>query len=162
MTDRLERPSRRGVIAGAAAAGVAWSAPVVRSSPAAAQGSGCSLLGVTSTPFCAIDPIRPYGVEFSETVTGCAGTYSVGIFVETTFLGCVPLPPGGGPLVSFVDSVPHLEVSVTFQLREGPSCDGSLLGSTTILASTAQTCIPPDGAPLDGPPARAGAPTLTF
>lgn len=162
MTDSNERPSRRGVIAGAAAVGAAWTVPVVLSgSPAAAQASGCALLDVTSTPACTADPTLPYAVDISVSVVGCVGTYAVEILQDATFVGCVPLPPGGGPLIRIFADSPRTDVSLTFQLREGAPCAGTVVDSTTILVSTPVDCDPA-GAPLDGAAADADVPTLTF
>ena len=80
MSDNIEGPNRRTVIAGVAVAGVAWTVPVVLSgSPAAAQASGCALISVTPTPVCTGNPSFPFGIDFSISVVGCVGSYAVEI-----------------------------------------------------------------------------------
>lgn len=157
-----EGPNRRTVIAGATALGVAWTVPVVLSgSPAAAQASGCSLLEVTSTPACTSDPALPYAIDISVSVVGCAGTYSVEILQGVVFLGCVGLPPGGGPLIRISAETPRSGVTLTFNLRSGAPCAGAVIDSTNVVVSTPANCDGPAGAPV-GVPADAEVPTLTF
>ena len=158
-----EGPNRRTVIAGAAAAGVAWTVPVVLSgSPAAAQASGCSLLEVTSTPVCTSDPALPYAVDISVSVVSCAGSYSVEILQGAVFIVCAPLPAGGGPLVRISSDTPQSGVTLTFNLRSGVPCAGAVIDSTDVVVSTPPNCDGPAGAPVDGVPADAGVPTATF
>ena len=159
-----EGPNRRTVIAGAAAASLAWTVPVVLSgSPAAAQASGCSLLEVTSTPVCTSDPALPYAVDISVSVVGCAGSYSVEIIQEgPAFVGCFPLPPGGGPLVRISSPIPAIGVTLTFNLRSGVPCAGAVIDSTDLVVSTPPSGCDIAGAPVDGVPADAGVPTATF
>ncbi len=148
--DSTTGPSRRTVIAGVAAAGVGWTVPVVLSgSPAAAQASGCALVSGAGTPVCTGDPSIPFGIDFSVTVAGCVGTYSIQVLQGGTPVGCFHLPAGGGFLVGAGAPWPVINESFTYKLFAGSSCAGPELGSTSFVASTPGEC-PPPGAPADG------------
>jgi hypothetical protein len=159
------RVSRRTVVAGAAAAGATWAVPVVLSTPAAAQGTpvaGCTLLDVTSTPVCTLDPSLPYGVELTASVAGCtSGDHRMEVLQGAVVIGCLTLPSGGGVLGRIVADSPRTNEVLTLNLYAGTTCTGSVIGTDTVTVSTPTDC-PAGGARIEGSAGTVDDPTLRF
>ena len=137
-------PSRRTVLTGAAAVGMAWTVPVVLSgSPAAAQASGCALLGATATGVCTGNPSLPYGMEFSVTLSGCPDSplspYAVAILEGGVVVACLLTSASGGFVGRLLYPGPVANVTYSVRLHQG-SCDNVEIGSTTAIGTTPTDC----------------------